>query len=166
MPRGRDLSNERTKQELVKLFEVSIPHIRPEATTMWFLQVYATNSDKLVRHGSSQANESFNNTVASKHPKSRSYASSSSFNTRVGCAVAQKNVGYGHVGDVSSKYDQNFGGKRDKIRKRESLRKSSKPVKRCRLQLYRQSLNKQLATEVKTTNNYFIYMCIVDVLWR
>ena len=77
LPYGRDLTCQATKSALLNLFEA-----------------YSQNAEKLATHGSSQANESFNTTVCSKQPKSRSYASSASFNYRVAAAVCRKNIGH------------------------------------------------------------------------
>ena len=51
---------------------------------------FIENLEKLVSLGSSQADESLNNTVGRKAPKIRHYASSESNNFRVPCAVSQK----------------------------------------------------------------------------
>ncbi|XP_065198098.1 uncharacterized protein LOC135829628 [Sycon ciliatum] len=117
--------------------------------------------NKLANHGSSQANESFNNTVVSKQPKSRSYASSGSFSFRVGAAVAQQTIGYTYVSKVCteaglspSRHAEMLGRKMDGKRKRESLRKSSKPVKRRRLELSQLRSSKQSAVEVREGPQY------------
>ena len=81
LPYGRDLTNQATKAALSNLFNA-----------------YAQSAAKL--DSSSQVNESFNNTVSGKQPKSRSYASSASFNYRVAAAVCQKNIGYSYVTKV------------------------------------------------------------------
>ena len=56
--------------------------------------VYVKNADKLAPLGSSQANESLNNSVGSKAPKIGHYRASKSNDYRVACAVSQKNIGY------------------------------------------------------------------------
>lgn len=85
--------------------EEQIPHLRlpnqeplsdPDervALTQIFSR-FANNADKLAPCASSQGNESFNNVVASKHPKNRHYASSESLDYRVAVAVCQKNLGF------------------------------------------------------------------------
>ena len=50
------------------------PELRVSLTQL--LTRFAGNASKLAPCGSSQANESFNNIVASKHPKSKHYAGS------------------------------------------------------------------------------------------
>lgn len=55
---------------------------------------------KLCPRGSSQRNESLNNTIGSKAPKIRHYGGSASNDHRVAAAVSQKNVGYGYVSKV------------------------------------------------------------------
>ena len=54
------------------------------------LQEFASQSTKLTDLGSSQPNESLNNTVASKAPKSVCYSGSESNDFRVAAAIAQK----------------------------------------------------------------------------
>ncbi|XP_062575545.1 uncharacterized protein LOC134237472 [Saccostrea cucullata] len=56
--------------------------------------------DKLVNIGSTQNNESFNRTVASKNPKSHFYGGSESTAFRVASAVAQRNDGAGFISKV------------------------------------------------------------------
>ena len=53
--------------------------------------------EKLAPIANSQRNESFNGTVGSKNPKIRFYGGSESNSFRVGCAVAQTNIGYGYI---------------------------------------------------------------------
>ncbi|KAL7297622.1 hypothetical protein TKK_0009293 [Trichogramma kaykai] len=67
------------------------------------MQRYVNNAEKLSPAASTQANESFNNTVASKNPKSRHYSGSESFNFRVAAAVCQKNIGNTYVDRVFTK---------------------------------------------------------------
>lgn len=50
--------------------------------------------------GSTQANESFNNIVASKHPKNRFYGGSESTAFRVAAAVSQKNIAHDALSKV------------------------------------------------------------------
>lgn len=52
---------------------------------------------KLANLSSSQANESLNNTIASKTPKAKHYSASASLSYRVETAVLQKNEGYSYV---------------------------------------------------------------------
>lgn len=49
---------------------------------------------KLANVSSSQANESLNNTIASKAPQAKHYSASASLSYRVETAVLQKNEGY------------------------------------------------------------------------
>ena len=58
---------------------------------------YKTQSKKLSTNGITQANESFNKTVASKAPKTKFYSGSASLNRRVASAVAQKNEGHSYL---------------------------------------------------------------------
>lgn len=58
-----------------------------------FFSSLADSSSKFVLSGSSQANESLNNTMASYFPKAMSYSTSESGDYRFACAVAHKNIG-------------------------------------------------------------------------
>lgn len=58
---------------------------------------YKSQSQKLSSMGSTQANESFNKTVASKAPKTQFYSGSASLNRRIASAVAQKNDGQSYL---------------------------------------------------------------------
>ena len=69
------------------------------------MNIYINNADKLAPLGSSQANEALNNTIGSKAPKIRHYASSESNDYRVACAVSQKNIGHSYVAQVSNCLD-------------------------------------------------------------
>ena len=62
---------------------------------------YANQSDRLCNHGSSQSNESFNNSVASKAKKSKYYGESESLCYREAAAGCQKNIGPSYMVDVS-----------------------------------------------------------------
>lgn len=71
LPYGKDLTSQDLKKDLEKLF-------------LGNLMIQAINLS------SSQANESFNNTIASKAPKAKHYSASASLSYRVGTAVLQK----------------------------------------------------------------------------
>ena len=85
LPHGKDLEDQNLRKSLEEIIEV-----------------YALNAEKLAPLGSSQANESLNNTIGSKAPKIRHYGSSESNDFRVACAVGQKNLGYSYVSQVGS----------------------------------------------------------------
>lgn len=76
------------------------PQLKSELMSI-FTRV-ANNSDKLAPCGSSQGNESFNNSVASKTSKCKYYAGSESLNYRVAAAVSQKNIGVIYIQQVIS----------------------------------------------------------------
>ena len=69
---------------------------------------YKTQSQKLSTMGSTQANESFNKTVASKAPKTKFYSGSASLNRRVASAVAQKNEGQSYLLKVQCNFYLNY----------------------------------------------------------
>lgn len=65
------------------------------------LDQYAVNSSKLTHIGSSQRNESFNNKVSSKNPKSKYYSGSESTCFRVAAVVAETNNGTNYLTEVN-----------------------------------------------------------------
>ena len=81
LPYGKDLSNEVLHTSLSQLFN-------------------SLDVNKLAFLGSTQANESFNNTLISKAPKARHYSDSSSLQFRLCASVNQKNEGYAYMTKV------------------------------------------------------------------
>ncbi|XP_021350929.1 uncharacterized protein LOC110448808 [Mizuhopecten yessoensis] len=86
LPKGEPLTNENLRKQLETVTEN-----------------YKKRSSQLVDLGSTQSNENFNNIVASKAPKNRSYGGTSSLKARVSAAVLQKNEGYTWVTKVNKK---------------------------------------------------------------
>ena len=80
LPYGKYLSSEKMKTDLNEL-----------------MQKYILQADRLSNMGSTQANESFNNLVVLKNPKSHFYSGSESTCFRVGAATAQKNIGKDYI---------------------------------------------------------------------
>ena len=70
LPHGRALHGSSLKAELTSVFSL-----------------FAENADKLAPCGITLANESFNNSVASKAPKARHYSGSESLDYRVDVAA-------------------------------------------------------------------------------
>lgn len=60
----------------------------------------AQNAEKLAPCGSTLANESFNNSVASKAPTACHYSGSESLDFRVKAAACQKNSGHSYVSEL------------------------------------------------------------------
>jgi len=83
LPHGLDLKGDTLRTELSSIF-----------------QIFSQNAGKLAPCGSSLANESFNNSVASKAPKARHYSGSESLDYRVKAAACQKNLGHSYVEKV------------------------------------------------------------------
>ncbi|XP_063438317.1 uncharacterized protein LOC134719241 isoform X2 [Mytilus trossulus] len=86
LPNGKALSGDKLREELDKL-----------------AQSYIERADRLLNLGSTQSNESFNNSVASFAPKNRFYGGTKSLKARVSSAVMQKNEGYGWLSKVNKK---------------------------------------------------------------
>ena len=83
LPYGKCLNDKNLQQSLSQLFESYQPHC-----------------EKLSELGSTQANESLNNTIAAKAPKRLHFSGSASLNYRVAAGVAQKNLGHLYVSKV------------------------------------------------------------------
>ncbi|VDI58508.1 peroxin-5 [Mytilus galloprovincialis] len=85
----------------------SLPYGKPlkdkqlQASLSTLFSNYITQSEKLAKLESTQGNESFNNTVASKAPKNRHYGSSGSLGYRVAASVIQKNKGHKYLVDAN-----------------------------------------------------------------
>ena len=86
LPHGKSLSGEELRCDLSTVFVK-----------------YEVTADKLADLQSTQANESLNQMIARKAPKSLHYSSSESLNYRVSSAIAQKNEGLAYVSKVSAK---------------------------------------------------------------
>lgn len=83
LPHGLDLKGDTLQTELSSIFKI-----------------FSQNAGKLAPCGSSLANESFNNSVASKAPKARHYSGSESLDYHVKAAACQKNLGHSYVEKV------------------------------------------------------------------
>ena len=144
LPRGKPLSSPMLRTDLTKIFGV-----------------YADNAQKLAPMGSSQHNESFHNTIASKAPKSRHYGSSESNDLRVASAVCQQNIGHTYIVDVletatlsPSTHAATHGERLEAQKRRASLRKSEPAFKRRRLELHAGRSKQQVAHEVREGTTY------------
>ena len=62
---------------------------------------FSQNSEKIAPGGSTKEIESFNNMDAAKAPKRCHFSASSNLLSRIGCAVAQKNIGNGYVNKIN-----------------------------------------------------------------
>ena len=81
LPRGVDLKDDNLKKALLAIF-------------------LRLNAKKLSKLDTSNANESFNNTLRSKAPKDKHYSEGGSLSHRLSAAVCQKNDGYSYVSQV------------------------------------------------------------------
>ncbi|CAC5357766.1 unnamed protein product [Mytilus coruscus] len=126
LPYGKDLSSASLKSDLENLF---IKQMVPQ-------------SDKLSKLGSSQANESVNNIIALKAPKTKHYSSSSSLNYRVSSAVLQKNEGYHYISELNTSIGLSPGN--------ETVRRGSK----LNLQRLKKKAKTQILSETKEGTTY------------
>ncbi|CAG2205332.1 unnamed protein product [Mytilus edulis] len=85
----------------------SLPYGKPlsdkslQASLQQIFSSYAEHSNKLANLESTQGNESFNKTVASKAPKSKHYGGSGSLGYRIAASVVQKNRGQIYTVDAN-----------------------------------------------------------------
>ena len=84
LPYGKDLTSEELKQALLKIYVDGL----------------SSQVDKLAKLGSSQANESFNNLLATKAPKFKHFSETASLYYRLCASVLQKNIGYTYLSQV------------------------------------------------------------------
>ncbi|XP_077863075.1 uncharacterized protein LOC102808737, partial [Saccoglossus kowalevskii] len=110
---------------------------------------------------STQANESFHNTVASKAPKNRHYSKSESLNIRIAAAVSQKNSGYTYVCSVNKEnglspgiVSQVRGIKLDNKARKRKMQTENKKYKLRRIQLKEERNKKCNATELREGDTY------------
>ena len=125
LPHGKDLEGPKLREDLTSPFKV-----------------FASNAAMLAPVGSTQANESFNQVVVSKAPKSRHYSGSDSLNFRVSAAVCQKNIGQVYLSNVFKRVrikthsvTEKFAKKVAARAKKRKLSLLSVPYKKRRLEL-------------------------------
>ena len=142
LPYGKDLTDETLCSALSEIFS-------------------GLNVNKLAFLSSTQANESFNNTVASKAPKCRHYSGSSSLQYWLCASVSQKNEGYGYMTGVHkvaglspSVSAIKRGYQQDKICKCKRAVQRSITFKRKCLQLKSEWNSKETATETREGDTY------------
>lgn len=111
LPGGKDLAGEDLRTDLTDL-----------------LERFASNSNSLAFGGNSQANESFDNTVASKAPKSRFYGGTSSHHWRVSASVAQNNNGTVFLSESFKEAGLSPGSHTERIRKRKDYWKARRKL--------------------------------------
>ena len=142
LPYGKDLSDESLHQSLTAIFT-------------------SLDANKLAHLSSTQANKSFNNTVASKAPKARHYSSSSSLQYRLCAGVSQKNEGHGYMTEVHkaaglspSLLTKKRGSNFDKHQMKRRSVASSIAFKRRRLILKSERNSKEISAEVREGDTY------------
>ncbi|CAC5365474.1 unnamed protein product [Mytilus coruscus] len=109
-------------------------------------------ANQLSKLCSSQANERFNSTVASKAPKRIHYSGSASLGYQFWFAVLQKNQGYEYMSKVNKAADMSPGketmkraGKINVRRARKSVKSKPKECKTIRIKLKHKRLAKNVA---------------------
>ena len=146
LPNGKDLHGEPLKNALTNIFSE-----------------YATDIvvKKLSPCANSQRNESLNNTIATKNPKTRYYGDSESNDFRVACGVAQKNLGYSYVSRALEVLNiepgfscESHGALMDNKSSSDRSRKSTKNFKYRRNQLRGQKSMQTVRKEAKEGTTY------------
>ncbi|CAG2198046.1 unnamed protein product [Mytilus edulis] len=144
LPNGKALSGDKLREELDKL-----------------AQNYIERADRLLNLGSTQSNESFNNSVASFAPKNRFYGGTKSLKARVSSAVMQKNEGYGWLSKVNKKSLLSpghltilHGIRKDRRRKQIRKTQSTTNFKRKRLTIKSKKLKDNQRESVKEGDTY------------
>ncbi|XP_070561918.1 uncharacterized protein [Ptychodera flava] len=144
LPYGRPLNDPVLKEELNSVFEG-----------------FQCAADKLANTDSTQANENFNNIVASKAPKSCCYAGSDSLNFRVGAAVLQKNDGYSYVSSVNErigmspgKYCVSRASYLDNQERKRRMKSQTRCAKKRRIELKANKYLKQSVQELREGDTY------------
>ncbi|XP_058798336.1 uncharacterized protein LOC131668298 [Phymastichus coffea] len=150
-----------------KYVHVNLPHGKPLADINLRVKLseifskFSNDAHKLAPCGSTQGNESFNNVVASKHPKNRHYAGSESFFVRVAAAVCQWNLGTVYVVHVNLKlglppghFTMQYRQAKDQKRKRKAVEASTIQKKRKRVELKRIRSSKDAGAERKEGITY------------
>ncbi|XP_071150116.1 uncharacterized protein [Mytilus edulis] len=118
-------------------------------------------SDKLSKLGSSQADESVNNIIASKAPKTKHFSSSSSLNYRVSSAVLQKNEGYHYISELNTSIGLSpvnetirRGSKLNLQRSKKKAMTQSKEWKKKRIFLKKKRAKRTVLSETKEGTTY------------
>lgn len=124
------------------------------------IQPFIKSAPQITHCASSQANESFNNTVISKHPKSIFYGGSESHCLRVSIIVCQKNFGHTFIIDLNKElhlspgsFTRKFRKRKQDCRLREIEKKKTIPCKR-RLFLKKERSSKNYVTENREGFSY------------
>ncbi|XP_061168272.1 uncharacterized protein LOC133177209 [Saccostrea echinata] len=122
---------------------------------------YKKMASQLLKLGSTQSNENFNNVVASKAPKNRSYGGTASLATRVSAAVLQKNIGYRYIEEVNrqsllspGKVSKRHGITMDKKKLWHKKRHASISFKRKRLSLKKRKHERESTNCLKEGKTY------------
>ena len=144
LPNGKHLQGPDLRNDLVAVF-----------------QPLAENADKIASCSSTSQCESFNNMVAAKAPKSRHLSSSGSLNTRVACAVSQKNEGNTYLTDVFTSagispgsFYSKHGQRVDRKRVYMNEYRSTTEFKRRRLQFKQVKSTERLSNELREGKTY------------
>ncbi|CAC5392601.1 unnamed protein product [Mytilus coruscus] len=126
-----------------------------------FIQKMVPQSKKLSNLGSSQANESFNNLIALKAPKTKHFSTSASFKLQSQLSVLQKNEGYNYISELNTSIGLSPGNETlsrgNKLNKKREGNKNiskSKQGKKQRKFLKKKRLQKTTVAEVKEGRTY------------
>lgn len=153
LPYGQQLKDQGLQSSLTALFD-TLKH----------------QSDKLSTLGSTQGNESFNKTVASKAPKAHFYSGTASLNHRVAASVAHKNIGHSYVTNTHRQVGLSPGGHTFKLaclrdlqaRKRKACSITRK-AKIRRLELHARRIQANTTKEIREGTSYSSCIDTTDI---
>lgn len=142
---GRILGEQYVHKNLPKGKPLTDADLRLSLTKL--LSKYIKNAKQISQCGSTQANESLNNLIATKNPKARHYAGSESLSYRVAAAVCQKNYGVSYASKVFEKLKYSPGKETQRYR-------AIKDKSRAKKVVYRKLVkNKRRRNELKKSRS-------------
>ncbi|XP_063438315.1 uncharacterized protein LOC134719240 [Mytilus trossulus] len=144
LPNGKPLISEDLRRDLENLIEK-----------------YKSKASSLRNLGSTQANESFNHSVATKAPKSKHYGGSQSLASRVSSAVLQKNEGYNYLEQMNEaallspgEYTKSIAKKLDSEKLKRKIKRQSREFKIKRTELKKKRNKKERRLNIHEPVSY------------
>ncbi|CAC5415505.1 unnamed protein product [Mytilus coruscus] len=144
LPNGKPLISEDLRRDLENLIEK-----------------YKSKASSLRNLGSTQANESFSHSVATKAPKSKHYGGSQSLASRVSSAVLQKNEGYNYLEQMNEaallspgEYTKSIAKKLNTEKLKRRIKRQSREFKKKRTDLKKKRNKKERQFNIHESVSY------------
>ncbi|XP_063436637.1 uncharacterized protein LOC134718075, partial [Mytilus trossulus] len=125
------------------------------------IEKYKSKASSLRNLGSTQANESFNHSVATKAPKSKHYGGSQSLASRVSSAVLQKNEGCNYLEQMNEaallspgEYTKSIAKKLDSEKLNRKIKRQSREFKKKRTELKKKRNKKERRLNIHEPVSY------------